>query len=105
MMSSLLTNASAMTALQTLSNINKNLSTTQSRISTGERVTKAADNAAYWSIATTMRSDNGALSAVKDALGLGASKVDTAYAGMDAAINVVKSIKEKLVAAQEPSAD
>ncbi|MDW6024436.1 flagellin [Mesorhizobium sp. BAC0120] len=104
-MSSLLTNSSAMTALQTLSMVNKNLSTTQSRIATGQKVAQASDNAAYWSIATTMRSDNEALGSVQEALGLGAAKVDTAYSGMDAAINVVKEIKKKLVTAQEPSAD
>ena len=104
-MSSLLTNASAMTALQTLTQINKDLSTTQGRIATGQKVSKASDNAAYWSIATTMRSDNETLGAVQEALGLGASKVDTAYSGMDAAINVVKEIKNKLATAQEPSAD
>lgn len=104
-MSSLLTNASAMTALQTLSQINKDLGTTQSRISTGQRVASAADNAAYWSIATTMRSDNSALGSVKEALGLGAAKVDTARSGMDTAIDVVKTIKDKLITAQEPSAD
>ncbi len=58
---------------------NKNLEMTQGRISTGFRVSEASDNAAYWSIATTMRSDNKALSTVQDALGLGASKLDTAY--------------------------
>ena len=104
-MSSLLTNASAMTALQTLSQINKDLATTQSRIATGQKVATASDNAAYWSIATTMRSDNAALGSVKEALGLGAAKVDTAYAGMDQAIEYVKEIKNKLIAAQEPSAD
>ncbi|MCG6115544.1 MAG: flagellin, partial [Mesorhizobium sp.] len=50
-MASINTNASAMTALQTLTATNKNLATTQSRISTGLRVGEAADNAAYWSIA------------------------------------------------------
>src|SRR5690554_5354992 len=102
-MSSLLTNATAMTALQTLSQVNKNLADTQARISTGLKVSKASDNAAYWSIATTMRSDNAALGAVQEALGLGASKVDTAYAGMEQAIEYVKQIKDKLIAAQEPS--
>ena len=71
-MSSINTNASAMTALQSLAATNKNLSVTQSRISTGFRVGEASDNAAYWSIATTMRSDNKALSTVQDSLGLGA---------------------------------
>jgi flagellin len=104
-MSSINTNASAMTALKSLQMTNKALETTQSRISTGYRVASASDNAAYWSIATTMRSDNKALSTVKDALGLGAAKVDTAYTGMNAAIDVVDEIKAKLVASKEPGVD
>ncbi|OMP68935.1 flagellin N-terminal helical domain-containing protein, partial [Agrobacterium tumefaciens] len=79
--------------------------TPQDRVSSGQRVGEASDNAAYWSIATTMRSDNGALSAVQDALGLGAAKVDTAYSGMESSIDVVKEIKNKLVAAREPGVD
>ncbi len=100
-----MTNASAMTALKTLRKTNTELTTTQSRISTGYRVAEASDNAAYWSIATTMRSDNKALSTVKDALGLGAAKVDTAYTGVKAAIDVVDEIKAKLVAAREAGVD
>ncbi|OJH54667.1 flagellar hook associated protein, partial [Agrobacterium pusense] len=94
-----------MSALQTLRSIGQNMETTQDRVSSGQRVGEASDNAAYWSIATTMRSDNGALSAVQDALGLGAAKVDTAYSGMESSIDVVKEIKNKLVAAREPGVD
>jgi flagellin len=104
-MASIMTNASAMTALQTLSHTNKQLEITQARISTGYKVASAQDNAAYWSIATTMRSDNKALSTVQDALGLGAAKVDTAYTGVNSAIEVVDEIKTKLVAAREPGVD
>ena len=98
-MASIMTNASAMTALQSLSSTNRNLDVTQSRISTGLRVATASDNAAYWSIATTMRSDNKALSTVQDTLGLGASKVDTAYTGMEKAIATANELKVKLVSA------
>ncbi|MGD9913147.1 MAG: flagellin [Rhizobiaceae bacterium] len=98
-MSSIMTNASALTALQSLSITNKNLETTQARISTGYRVATASDNAAYWSIATTMRSDKSSLSVVQDALGLGAGKVDTAYSALEKTIETVNTIKEKLVAA------
>ncbi|CAN7232402.1 flagellin [Pararhizobium sp. LjRoot255] len=104
-MTSILTNSAAMAALQTLRSINTNMEDVQSRISSGYRVETAADNAAYWSIATTMRSDNAALSTVQDALGLGAAKVDTSYAGMSSAIDVVSEIKAKLVAAREPGVD
>jgi flagellin len=68
-MSSVNTNTSAMTALQTLRNISSSLDKSQQQVSSGLRVGKAADNAAYWSIATTMKSDNKALSAVSDSIG------------------------------------
>jgi flagellin len=104
-MTSIITNQSAMTALQSLTTTNRNLSQTQSRISTGYRVGSAEDNAAYWSIATTMRSDRGALSTIKDALGLGSATIDVAYTGMNSAIDVTKEIKNKLVAARQPGID
>ncbi|MGR6432017.1 flagellin N-terminal helical domain-containing protein [Rhizobium sp. PAMB 3182] len=104
-MTSIMTNTAAMAALQTLRSIDKNMETTQNRVSSGYRVETAADNAAYWSIATTMRSDNAALSTVQDALGLGAAKADTAYTGLESAIDVMTEIKSKLVAAREPGVD
>lgn len=104
-MASILTNGSAMTALQSLTATIRKLDETQTRISTGMRVGSAEDNAAYWSIATTMRSDNGALSTVKDALGLGSATIDVAYTGINSAIEAVKEIKNKLVAARQPGID
>src|SRR5689334_15821075 len=85
-MSSLLTNSTAMTALQTLRSVSSQLSTTQNRISTGQRVATASDNAAYWSIATSMRADNAALSAVSDSLGLSAATVDTEYTALTSVV-------------------
>jgi flagellin len=75
-----------MTALQTLRSVSSQLSTTQNRISTGQRVATASDNAAYWSIATSMRADNAALSAVSDSLGLSAATVDTEYTALTAVV-------------------
>ena len=86
-MTSLLTNVAASTALATLTRTNRSLEMTQNRISTGFRVGSAQDNAAYWSIATTMRSDNMALATVEDALGLGSATVDVAYNAIDSAID------------------
>jgi flagellin len=86
MSSSLMTNTAAMTALQTLRSVSTALQTTENRISTGERVSTASDNSAYWSIATSMRADNAALSAVSDSLGLSAATVDTEYTALTAAI-------------------
>ena len=104
-MTSILTNTAAMAALSTLRSIDMSMEQTQNRVSSGYRVQTAADNAAYWSIATTMRSDNKALSGVEDALGLGAAKTDTAYTAMDSSISVMMEIKAKLVAAREPGVD
>jgi flagellin len=100
-MTSINTNRAAMTALQSLNTTNMKLEATQQRISTGLRVSTATDNAAYWSIATTMRSDNSSLSTVKDALGLG----DVTYTALNASIESVKEIKDKLVAARQPGVD
>jgi flagellin len=104
-MTSINTNRAAMTALQSLNTTNMKLEATQQRISTGLRVSSATDNAAYWSIATTMRSDNSSLSTVKDALGLGAATVDVSYTALNASIKSVTEIKDKLVAARQPGVD
>jgi len=104
-MTSILTNVAASSALQTLRSINSSLEETQDRVSSGYKVAEASDNVAYWSISTTMNSDNKALTAASDALGVGAAKVDTGYAAMESAIDVVDEIKAKLVTANESSTD
>ena len=104
-MTSILTNNAAMAALQTLRSIGSDLQNTQSAVSSGLRISKASDNAAYWSIATSMKSDDSAIGAVSDALGLGAAKVDTATTAVTSAIDVVGQIKDKLVTAMEGSVD
>jgi flagellin len=85
-----------MTALQTLRSVSSQLSTTQNRISTGQRVATASDNAAYWSIATSMRADNAALSAVSDSLGLSAATVDTEYTALTTVVGDSSSGLTKL---------
>ncbi|WP_137132523.1 flagellin [Rhizobium sp. FY34] len=104
-MTSILTNNAATAALSTLRSISSDMETTQSRISSGYKVESAADNAAYWSISTTMRSDNKALGTVQDALGLGAATTDVAYTALEASIDVVDEIKAKITAASEPGVD
>jgi flagellin len=104
-MSSLLTNTSALTALQTLNATARDLTTTQAHISSGLRVASASDNAAYWSIATTMKSDNAALSSVKDALSLGSATIDVQSSALNSSVDVINQIKSKLVAATQPGVD
>ncbi|TCR01158.1 flagellin [Neorhizobium sp. JUb45] len=104
-MSSILTNNGAISALQTLRSIESQMGNTRSEVASGMRIDVAADNAAYWSIATTMRSDNKAISAVGDALNLGAAKLDVAYTGIESVIDVLSDFQTKLVAAKEPGVD
>ncbi|MGF9693379.1 MULTISPECIES: flagellin N-terminal helical domain-containing protein [unclassified Rhizobium] len=104
-MTSILTNNAATAALSTLRSISSQMETTQGRISSGYKVETASDNAAYWSIATTMRSDNKALGTVQDALGLGAAATDVAYTALESSIKVVDEIKMKITAASQPGVD
>ena len=104
-MSSLLTNTSAMSALQALTMTQNSLSATQNQISTGLRVASASDNAACWSIATTMRSDTGALSAVSDALNLGSSTLGVATAALNNSLTIMNKMKNDIVTAQTPGTD
>lgn len=104
-MSSILNNVSAQNALRTLQMTNKNLETTSDRISSGLKVATASDNAAYWSIATTMKSDSSSLSAVKDSLSLGANIAKSAYDGLDQTKDLLGKIKDKLTTAAGEGVD
>ncbi len=104
-MVSILTNNAAIAALSTLRHVDGQMDKAQEVISSGFRVQKAQDNAAYWSISTTMKSDHSAISAVADALGLGASLTDVAATGTTAIVDILSSFKAKLVAAAEPGVD
>lgn len=90
-MSSIITNNGALAALGTLRSISGRLTDTSQQMSSGLRVATASDNAAYWSISTTMRSDVKAMNVVNDSVGLAQGVVDTAYAGME---NVLESFVE-----------
>lgn len=104
-MNSIVTNTAAISTLSSLRAINASMSETQAQISSGLRVETAADNAAYWSIGTTMRSDNKALGAVVDAMNLGSATVDVAYAAMESTVDILDEIKARLTAASEPGVD
>ncbi|MBI0010103.1 flagellin, partial [Bartonella sp. M0176] len=98
---SLLTNQSAMNALQTLRSIGDNMDTTQRRVSTGLRINEASDNTAYWSISSMMKSDRNALSSVSDAMALGKSQIDVANATIDKSKEYLDNIQKSLTTAYE----
>ena len=104
-MTSILTNNGAMVALQTLSSINSDLTETQNQISTGKEVDSAKDNSAIWAISKVMESDVAGFEAVSDSLSLGESTVAVATAGAEQITDLLKEMKEKVVAATGENVD
>lgn len=100
-MTSILTNTSAMTALGTLRTIGGRLGDEQEKMSSGLRVKTAADNAAYWSISTTMRSDVKAMGVITESVGLAMGIVDTAYAAMEAVKESFVEIRNLAITASD----
>ena len=91
-MASILTNTSAMVALQTLKGINKGMAKVQNEISTGLKVATAKDNSSSWSIASTMSSD---VSSYK--------KLGESLTSASAMVGVARTAAEQV--AEHPEAD
>lgn len=104
-MSSILTNTSAMTALQTLKGINSSMSKTQAEISTGKSVGSAKDNAAVWAISKVMEADVKGFKGISDSLSLGESTVAVARQASETVTDLLTEVKGKIVAAQEKNVD
>ena len=104
-MSSIMTNNSAMVALQTLRGINTNMAKTQNEISTGKAVSSARDNSAIWAISKTMESDVSGFKAISDSLALGSSTVAVARSASEQITGLLTEIKGKIVASQEENVD
>ena len=104
-MSSILTNSNALSALQSLNMTQTALAQTQNEVSTGLKVSSAADNAAYWSIATQLKSDSGIVTAANDALGQSQAVLNTANSSINSIITTINSITSALTEATNPGAD
>ncbi len=104
-MSSILTNTSAMVALQTLKGINMSLAKTQDEISTGKSVASAKDNAAVWAISKVMEADVKGFKGISDSLSLGSSTVAVARQASETVTDLLTSIKGKIVAAKAENVD
>ncbi|WP_246024634.1 flagellin [Azospirillum ramasamyi] len=94
-----------MTALQTLRRVTGDLETTQDRISTGLKVNNAKDNAAYWSIATTMKADVAGFKAVKESLELGSGTTNTASVASKNIVENLQTLKARVIAGQTNGVD
>ncbi len=104
-MSSILTNNSAMVALETLRNVNRNLESVQAEISTGKKVATAKDNAGIWAVATVMSSDVESFKQISDSLSLGSSTVGVARAASEQIVKTLQEVKSLIVTAQGENVD
>ena len=99
------TNASAIIALQNLNKTSDQLQGAQNIVSTGLLINTAKDNASVWSIAQGQRADVGALTAVQSSLNRASSIADVAQTAGASISDLLNQIKQKVVAAQDPSLD
>ncbi|MFZ1482257.1 MAG: flagellin [Paracoccaceae bacterium] len=104
-MSSILTNTSAMVALQTMKGINAGMNKVQAEISTGKSVGSAKDNAAVWAISKVMESDVKGFKGISDSLSLGSSTISVARQAAETVTELLTEIKGKVVAAQGANVD
>lgn len=102
-MSSILTNRSALQALQAVEAAARQLAATQNRVSTGLKVARPTDNAAVYAIAQTMRAEVGGWKAVGDSLQRGLGSVDIASAGTEAVSDLMVRLREHALAYADPS--
>ena len=93
---SILTNASAFTALRTLNTINRNLDTTQNRVSTGLKIAGALDDASNFSIAQGIRGELKAITAVSSGLNAAKGIGKVALAGATGLSDLLGDIRSKL---------
>jgi len=93
---SILTNPSAFTALRTLNSINRNLDSTQARVSTGLKVGGALDNASTFAIAQGIRSELSGIDAVTQGLNSAKGIGNVAIAGVTGISNLLSDVRGKL---------
>jgi flagellin len=102
---SILTNSSALSALQSLNMTEQNLAITQNQVSTGLAVANASQNAAYWSIGQQLSSDSGIVTATNSALAQSQAVFDTATSAVNSVITTINSINTAITEATNPGAD
>jgi flagellin len=95
-MISILNNPGAMVALQALNATQSALATTQNDISTGLKINSAKDNAATWTVATTMQANVASLNQVSSDLGNADSILGTAVSGAGQITSLVSQIRAQI---------
>lgn len=101
--SSIHTNMASLVALQNLAMTNRALEETQGRVSSGLKIANAKDDGAIYNIAQHMRSEHAAFEAVQNGLSRAKAMADVALAAGESISDTLSKMKEKALAAMDPS--
>src|SRR5258708_4606157 len=102
-MTSVITNVSALVALQILQQVQFDLNQSQNRIATGLRINNPVDDAANFGIAQGLRSNLQAFAAVQQSLSSGTGLLSVATAGATSVSNLLSQINTTALSASNPS--
>jgi flagellin len=95
-LNSVITNAGAMVALQSLNKTNDMMDTTQKRISTGYRVSDAKDDGAAFAVAQKVRGDLSGLTSANQQLGGVKGLIDSTLGSVSNVSTLLSSVKDVL---------
>jgi flagellin len=93
------TNVGALAALQSLDYTQEAENQAQNEVSTGQKVSSAADDPAIYAIANTINSNISGLSAVSDSLNFGAQIVSTASSGVASISTILGNLQQTVTQA------
>jgi len=99
------TNASALTAAQLLNAASSDLQATSERVSTGLKVSSARDNGAAFAVAQKMRAGISGWEAANSSLARGQSLADTAASATAEIASLLGELRRQVVAFRDPSLD
>ncbi len=105
MVTSVNTNVNALAAVQTLSDISSQLTSTQGAIESGLKVGSAADNPAVFTIAQGLRANVNALTAVSDTLNTGIATLQGQTAGAKSISDTLNTLKTTVTQSEGQTGD
>ncbi len=94
MANSINTNIGAMVALQNLNQTSRELSVTQNRVNTGQKVSSAKDNGAIWATAQNQKANMQVLNTTRNTLQRTQSVNDVGLAAGDTIMDALRQMKE-----------
>jgi flagellin len=104
-MSSVNTNVAGMAAIRSLSQISRDMGSTQARIESGLRISQANHDPAVFSIAQNMRADLNSMSAVKDSLSFGKAALTVARDAATKISDELAKMKQTVTQGQQQGLD